>query len=80
MSDLVCWYVFVLSSKSELQLPGASMWLRSDLFKIYRIYLRFDLRRIAVFSFRSIHKLPGLVIYLIGCKLLVYHDKPCKAD
>ena len=64
---------FCLPNKSGLQLPGASLWLRSDLFKIYQIYLSFDLGR------RFIHKLPGLVIYLIGCKLLVYHDKPCKA-
>ena len=71
---------FRLPSKSELQLPGASLWLRSDLFKIYQIYLNFDLGRIAVFSFRFIHKLPGLVICLIGCKLLVYHDKTCKTD
>ena len=56
------------------------MWLRSDLFKIYRIYLNFDLGRIAVFSFRLIHQIPGLVICLIGCKLPVYHDKLCKAD
>ena len=56
------------------------MWLRSDLFKIYQIYLSFDLGHIAVFSFRSIHKLPGLVICLISCKLLIYQDKLCKAD
>ena len=55
-----------LRSKSELLLPGASLWLRSNLFKIYRIYLSFDLGRIAVFLFRSIHKLSGLVICLIG--------------
>src|SRR6185437_820112 len=54
------------------------MWLRSDLFNIYRIYPSFDLGRIAVFSFRFIHKLPGLVICLIGCKLFVYHDKLVK--
>ena len=69
-----------LPSISELYLPGASLWLRSDLFKIYQIYLSFDLERIAVFSFRSIHNLSGLAICLIGCKLLVYHDKPSKAD
>ena len=52
--------------------------LRSDLFKIYRIYLNFDLGRIAVFSFRLIHKLPRLVICLIGCKLLVIMINPVK--
>ena len=48
---------FRLPSKSELYLPGASLSLCSDLFKIYRIYLSFDLGRIAVFSSRFIHNL-----------------------
>ena len=45
--------------------PTASMLLRSDLFKSYRIHLSFDLWRIAVFSSRFIHNLPGLAICLI---------------
>ena len=35
---------FHLPSKSELQLPDASLLLRSDLFKSYRIILGFDFR------------------------------------
>ena len=55
LSDLICWQVFILPSKSELQLPGASLLLRSDLFNSCRICLGFDLWHIAVFSSRFIH-------------------------
>ena len=65
---------FHLPNKSKLQLSGASLLLRLDLFKNYRIHLDFDLWCIAVFSSRFIHNSSGLAICLIGYQFLCCSD------